>query len=139
MNIILATSDKDIERCFPVLAQLRPHLIAEEFVEKVKWQQREGYQIAYLEEQGNIIAAAGFRIFECLFSGKTFYVDDLITHEKCRSKGYGGRLFDWLIEQAKIHKCDQLHLDSGVQRFAAHRFYLSKRMEIAAHHFSMKL
>jgi len=33
----------------------------------------------------------------------------------------------------------QLHLDSGVQRFSAHRFYLSKRMEISSHHFSLKL
>ena len=31
-----------------------------------------------------------------------------------------------------------LHLDSGVQRFGAHRFYLASRMDIIAHHFSMK-
>jgi hypothetical protein len=38
------------------------------------------------------------------------------------SKGYGGALFDWLVEHAREHDCDQFHLDSGVQRFRAHRF-----------------
>jgi hypothetical protein len=32
-----------------------------------------------------------------------------------------------------------LHLDSGVQRFAAHRFYLARRMDITCHHFALKL
>ncbi|MGZ5001726.1 MAG: GNAT family N-acetyltransferase, partial [Chthoniobacterales bacterium] len=30
-------------------------------------------------------------------------------------------------------------LDSGVQRFDAHRFYLMKRMKISSHHFSLEL
>lgn len=34
---------------------------------------------------------------------------------------------------------DQFHLDSGVQRFGAHRFYLTKRMDISSHHFALRL
>jgi GNAT superfamily N-acetyltransferase len=67
------------------------------------------------------------------------YVDDLVSKEGERSKGYGGQLFDWLVEYARSEGCDQFHLDSGVQRFAAHRFYLTKRMSIEAHHFGLKL
>jgi GNAT superfamily N-acetyltransferase len=66
-------------------------------------------------------------------------VDDLVTRESSRSKGYGQRLFKWLLSEAKSRDCDQLHLDSGVQRFGAHRFYLAGRMDIIAHHFAMKL
>jgi hypothetical protein len=43
------------------------------------------------------------------------------------------------VNEAKARNCDQLHLDSGVQRFGAHRFYLASRMDIIAHHFTMKL
>ncbi|MGZ5023946.1 MAG: GNAT family N-acetyltransferase, partial [Chthoniobacterales bacterium] len=32
-----------------------------------------------------------------------------------------------------------LTLDSGVQRFDAHRFYLMKRMKISSHHFVLDL
>jgi hypothetical protein len=48
-------------------------------------------------------------------------------------------LFDWLVAQAREHGCARLELDSGVQRFRAHRFYLMKRMEISSHHFMLKL
>jgi hypothetical protein len=30
-------------------------------------------------------------------------------------------------------------LDSGVQRFGAHRFYLRRRMDITSHHFALDL
>ena len=51
----------------------------------------------------------------------------------------GGMLFDWLVSHARENRCEVLSLDSGVQRFAAHRFYLAKRMDITCHHFALKL
>jgi GNAT superfamily N-acetyltransferase len=63
----------------------------------------------------------------------------LAVDEAVRSKGYGQELFEWLIEFAKNCDCMQLELDSGVQRFDAHRFYLRQRMSIKSHHFSLTL
>ena len=82
-------------------------------------------------------AVAGYRILELLFSGRTLYVDDLVTRSADRSAGFGGRLFDWLVAEARRKKCRAFTLDSGVQRFDAHRFYLMKRMKIASHHFAL--
>ena len=84
-------------------------------------------------------AVAGYRFLESLFSGKNLYVDDLVTRERDRSKGFGAHLLDWLIEQAREHGCESLELDSGVQRFDAHRFYFSKRMSISSYHFRIKI
>ena len=100
---------------------------------------REGFRLAFLESDGEVRAVAGYRILELLFSGRTLYVDDLVTREDDRSKGFGGQLFDWLVAEARREKCSAFALDSGVQRFNAHRFYLSKRMKIAAHHFTLEL
>ena len=86
-----------------------------------------------------VCAAAGYRFLESLFSGKFLYVDDLVTRESDRSCGFGGQLLDWLIEQAREHGCENLELDSGVQRFDAHRFYFSKRMSISSYHFRIKI
>ncbi len=66
-------------------------------------------------------------------------MDDLVTRAADRSAGFGGQLFDWLVEEARREKCAAFSLDSGVQRFDAHRFYLRKRMQIAAHHFTLAL
>jgi len=139
VRIRLAKQDVEIERCYSVMAQLRPHVAEDEFLTRVKRQAAiAGYQIAYLTD-GEVQAVAGFRISECLAWGKFLYVDDLVSEASQRSKGYGGRLFDWLVNHAKEKRCDQFHLDSAVQRFGAHRLYLYKRMIIEGHHFGLKL
>jgi GNAT superfamily N-acetyltransferase len=138
-RIALAREDDEIKRCYAVMAELRPHVEPGEFLARVKRQAAlAGYQLAYLAD-GEVKAVAGFRISECLAWGKFLYVDDLVAKSDDRSKGFGGALFDWLVKYAKNEGCDQFHLDSGVQRFAAHRFYLNKRMIIEAHHFGLKL
>jgi GNAT superfamily N-acetyltransferase len=141
-NIFLAKDDDQIRSCYAVMAELRPHVQADEFLSRVRRQQElAGYELAGIiaESDGEVKAVAGFRISECLAWGKFLYVDDLVSRSDDRSRGYGGALFDWLVEYARANDCDQFHLDSGVHRFAAHRFYLVKRMSIEAHHFGLKL
>lgn len=139
-RIALAKTSDEIRRCFPVMRELRTHIaIEEEFLDRVARQQKEGYLLAFVESEGEIRAAAGYRFLESLFSGKNLYVDDLVTREQDRSRGYGGELLDWLINEAREHGCETLELDSGVQRFDAHRFYFSKRMSISSYHFRIKI
>jgi GNAT superfamily N-acetyltransferase len=139
MNIELIESPAALRRCYPVMAELRPQLTEPQFIDRVGCQQRDGYRLVALEDEDEIRALAGFRILEMLWCGRMLYVDDLVTHSAQRSRGYGGRLFDWLTDHARASGCAQLHLDSGVQRFAAHRFYLAQRMDIVAHHFALTL
>jgi GNAT superfamily N-acetyltransferase len=137
-TISLAESEEQIRSCYPVMAELRPHVPEQGFVERVRRQQREsGYQLAFVEQSGAVRAVAGFRVAEFLAWGRTLYVDDLVTASAERSRGHGKALFDWLVALAKASGCAQLHLDSGVQRFDAHRFYLRNRMSITSHHFSL--
>ena len=138
--IRIAKTPKEILRCHPVMRELRPlWQNPEQFVERVQRQQKQGYQLAFVESNGEICAVAGYRVMESLFSGRFLYVDDLVTRECDRSRGFGGELLDWLIEQAREHGCENLELDSGVQRFDAHRFYFSKRMSISSYHFRIKI
>ncbi len=138
-RIRLAETREEIARCYPVVAELRPHLEAGPFVEQVVRQQRDGYRLAFLQDEEGVRACAGYRISESLSWGRFLYVDDLVTASTARSRGFGGELLDWLVAQARAAGCAQFHLDSGVQRFGAHRFYLTKRMDIIAHHFALKL
>ena len=140
IKIAVAETAADIGRCYETMNELRPHLRGEdEFIAQVQRQQAEGYRVAFIEESGEIRAVAGYRLTENLFAGRILYVDDLVTREVERSKGYGEKLFDWLVAEARAGKCTALELDSNVQRFGAHRFYLRKRMDIEAHHFRLRL
>ena len=139
-RIAVAKTADDIRKCFPVMRELRAHIIEEDdFVKRVLGQQAQGYQLAFLEAEGSVRAVAGYRLLDSLFSGKNIYVDDLVTLAADRSHGYGGQLIDWLIDQARANRCETLELDSGVQRFDAHRFYFSKRMSISSYHFRIKI
>ena len=139
LRISEATTDAEIARCFPVMSQLRPHLREDGFVARVRLQQAEGYQLAFLEDAGEVVATAGFRFIENLSAGRVLYVDDLVTDGARRSKGYGAILLTWLADRARAAGCAKLDLDSGVQRTAAHRFYHSQGMTTFAHHFRMDL
>jgi GNAT superfamily N-acetyltransferase len=139
MSVIIAKTDADILDCWPVMAQLRPHLKTQEIVSLVRRQFGEGYRIAFIRRKKKVAAVAGFRVQHSLIWGRFCYVDDLVTDEQARSKGLGASLLDWLCEFARSEGCSRLELDSGVQRFAAHRFYLRHRMSISCHHFSLEL
>jgi GNAT superfamily N-acetyltransferase len=138
-KIALAETDDEIARCFEVMHELRPQLDAESFLRRVREQRGEGYSLARLEVEGEVVAVAGYRILHNLVWGKFLYVDDLVTRARDHSKGLGQALFAWLLEEARAAGCQQFELDSGVQRFGAHRFYLGQRMDITCHHFSRKL
>jgi GNAT superfamily N-acetyltransferase len=139
MLIQLAESDAQILECFSTLSQLRPHIKREKFVAQVHRQKQNGYQIAFIKVDDRVIAVAGFFISESFAWGQSLYVSELIVDETMRSQKYGQRIFSWLTEYAKLYNCEQLHLDSSVQRFDAHRFYFQQRMKINCHHFSLDL
>jgi GNAT superfamily N-acetyltransferase len=139
VDVHVAISDAEVVRCFPVMRQLRPHIAEENFLATIRRQQQGGYVLAYVEDAGDVTSVAGFRIIANLVSGTKLYVDDLVTLESHRSRGHGKHLFDWLVARARSEGCQSLELDSGVQRFDAHRFYLTNRMVIASHHFALKL
>lgn len=134
-----ATTDEEIARCCHVMRQLRPHLAEEHFVATVRKQFAGGYRLAYLELDSTVQAVGGFRILQNLASGRVLYVDDLVANSESRSKGHGGRLLHWLLEQARAEGCDTFELDSGVQRAEAHRFYFTNRMTISSFHFRLRL
>ena len=139
MTIHLATTTADIAACYPVMQQLRPHISAEEFLPRIRQQMESGYLLAYLKNGEDVVAVAGFRLGLNLAWGRFLYVDDLVTLAESRSYGYGKGLLAWLHDYAAEHGCAQLHLDSGLQREAAHRFYLREGMTKASYHFSLSL
>lgn len=138
-TIHVADTTEALARCFAVMSELRPHVAKEDFVARVQRQQSEGYRLAFAESDGEVRACAGFRVFDTLAWGRICYVDDLVTRECDRGFGFGSALFDWLVAEARRGGCAEFHLDSGVQRFGAHRFYLHKGMDITCHHFGTKL
>ncbi|MFI2812855.1 MULTISPECIES: GNAT family N-acetyltransferase [Microbulbifer] len=139
MEIRLATSDTDLSAAAELLLQLRPQFSHAALLRQIRAQQEDGYQVAIALVDGIPVAVAGFVINRKLAWGKHIYVDDLVTDQNHRSSGAGKALVSWLKHYGRENNCEQLHLDSGVQRFAAHRFYLREGFDITSHHFATTL
>lgn len=137
--IQVAESDEQIARTFAVMHELRPHLLEAEYVNMVRRMMAEGYQLVFVEEDGQVRAVAGFRRTEMLHRGRSVYIDDLVTMNSHRSRGFGRQLLQWVVELCRAEGIGQLHLDSGVQRAGAHRFYFREGMHITSFHFAMNV
>lgn len=138
-EIRLLKSEQELRSAWPVMVQLRPQYAEDAFVEQAQRQFTTGYHLAACLLDGKVVSLAGYRFVENLHAGFNMYVDDLVTDEAIRGSGTAKALFEWLVSEAKKKGCGQLHLDSGVQRHRAHRFYLDRGMIISSHHFQMLL
>jgi len=98
-DVKLISENLDLDRCAGVMLQLRPHLTHAHFLAITRAAFAEGYQLARLEDAGQIMALAGFHIQHLLVAGgKNLYVDDLVTLEEARSQGYGHALLSWVLD-----------------------------------------
>lgn len=139
MDIRIASTDQEFDACFDVVSALRPHLDRDGFPSLVRrLASIAGFQLAYLDNDG-IQCVAGFRISEWLAGGRYLEIEDLVSREDARSKGHGGRLFDWLVEHARAKGCDHVRLVSRLSRLQAHEFYKRKGMTADAFYFSLPL
>src|SRR5436190_17651998 len=133
---IFEVDHSQVASTWPVMRQLRPHLDLQQYCAAVaRMRQTDGFRLAAASVGGTVGAVAGFRTMEMLYCGRILSVDDLITDETMRSKGLGKALLDWLTREARSLGCGQLHLDSGLQRLDAHRFYERESLEKIGFHF----
>ena len=138
MEIKIASTDH-VDLLIPALTELRPHRSPDEMKKMILQQFDEGFQIVFIGEDEMAYAVAGFRTIHFLFSGKTLYIDDLVTHSMHQKKGYAGMLVEWIKNYARENDYDHLSLDSGFHRKDAHRLYLKHGFDITSLHFGMKI
>jgi ribosomal protein S18 acetylase RimI-like enzyme len=140
VHIALATTDDEIAATFDVMSQLRPHLVRADYVALIRrLTATERFHLVAASDDGTVRAVAGYRYMEMLYCGRMMYIDDLVTDEHARSRGYGKALLDWLRSEAQSGGCTEVQLISRVTREHAHRFYFREGFGIEAFHFRATL
>jgi ribosomal protein S18 acetylase RimI-like enzyme len=141
MPIVLASTDAEIAATFDVMVQLRPHLTRDDYVPLIRrlMVTERFHLLAAIDEEGTVRAVAGYRYMEMLYCGRLMYIDDLVTDERVRSRGYGKALLDRLRREAHDAGCTEVQLISRVTREQAHRFYFREGFGIEAFHFRVAL
>jgi len=114
------TTDEEIAAAFPLMRALRDRLREETFLAEVRRQNVEGYKLIGGFEGGRLVALAGIRRTHTLARGEHLFVDDLVTAEGERGKGFGREILHWLARRAAAEGLSRICLDS---RFTAKGFY----------------
>jgi GNAT superfamily N-acetyltransferase len=140
MIIQNAETDEQIAATFDVMHQLRPHLSRDEYVPMVRGMMAsDGFRLAAVIDDGEVRAVAGYRLMTMLYCGRLLYLDDLVSDERMRSRGYGKALLDWLKDEGRREGCTELQLISRTIREQAHRFYFREGFGIECFQFRTRL
>lgn len=123
-RIFTVTNSSDLERCYPVIKELRPHLSFDEYLSIYEQSHAsDGYEIVAIEENEKILAVMGYRFLSDFVRGKHVYVDDLVSTENARSRGLGAELLTFAEAVAKETGCKSLRLCTGIENERAIKFY----------------
>ena len=135
----LPAGDPRWDQALPVLQQLRTRLGRDDLAAVLGALEGERPHFFGAFEGQSCVGVCGWRLITNTSAGRKLYVDDLVTDDSARSRGIGSALLAHAEEIAVRHGCVLIDLDSGVQRHAAHRFYLRERMDIVAFHFARRI
>jgi GNAT superfamily N-acetyltransferase len=116
----------------------RPKIVGD-YIDYLARMGREGAGVMQLFDDGEVRAIAVWRTYLTTYSGRRFEIDDLVTADGHRSKGYGRTLMAALDAKARALACDAVTLTSATWRTDAHRFYFRERFTIASFFFTRPL
>jgi len=123
-RIFVVQSQSDLERCYPIMKELRPHLGFDDYV--LIYEQAhasDGYEIVAIESKDKILAAMGYRFLSDYVRGKHVYIDDLVSTESSRSEGLGAELLKYAERIAEANGCKSLRLCTGIENERGIQFY----------------
>ena len=97
---------------FPLVAQLRPHLDAEEFLRRVRRQSHSGYELVGAFRDGRLVGVLGMRPVHTLVRGPHLHIDDIVVDERDRKSGGGRALMDYAEADAGARGMNSVFLDA---------------------------
>lgn len=120
MQVRELSSDAEIVAAYPLARELRDRIRDDTFLDEVRRQQREGYRLYGGFEAEKLVCLAGVRRSHTLSRGEHLFVDDLVTAEGARGRGYGAEMMRALAALAAAEGVPRLYLDA---RLTAKGFY----------------
>ncbi len=123
-RIFTVNGKNDLERCYPVMKELRPQLTFEDYLSIYEQSHSaDGYEIVAIENENRIRAVMGYRFLSDFVRGKHVYIDDLVSTESARSQGLGAELLKFAEELARTNGCKSLRLCTGLENEGGMKFY----------------
>ena len=120
LTFAIVVSDEDLEAVYPLMRELRDRIAPETFRAEIRAQQAQGYELVAGFDGGVPVVLAGIRRAHTLSRGAHLFVDDLVTGESVRGRGYGRAMLKHVAALARADGLPRVYLDA---RLTAKGFY----------------
>ena len=124
---------------YPLLQQLYPEVLREEYIERVQQLICQGYHQTGLFDGKRCIGFMGYHIGIHITCGRFLYIDDLVIDNDYRGRALAKKLLKWAEKVANNLEVRTILLDSLIERNVPYELYVREGYDVIAHHFCKKL
>ncbi|MCL6218138.1 GNAT family N-acetyltransferase [Zunongwangia pacifica] len=129
----------EIDLIIPLVQQLTITPIPAEVLKERFTQMFSQHYTCYgIFDDHKIIGVFGLWEMTRHYAGKMYEADHIVIAEEYRGKGVGKRLFAFIDELARKNNAAAVELNTYVENFKSHKFYMSEGYVIRGYHFQKK-
>ena len=131
---------EDFEIVLPFLKKLYKEPPAEEILKaRLLEMFDQNYECFGIYLENDLIGVFGLWFMTRHYAGKSCEADHIYIDDAFQGKGVGKALFEFIHEYAASKGCETMELNSYVENFGSHKFYMNLGYIIRGYHFLKKL
>jgi GNAT superfamily N-acetyltransferase len=129
MGFKTITELDEIKDSYLLLKEIRDNQTLDDFCTMFYFMKDEDYKMIGLYENSELITVSNIKLDFNSAYGKYIYIYDLVTKPEKRSQGYGKKMIKYISSLAISFDCENLVLNSLIDKVEAHRFYKRENFE----------
>ena len=131
---------KDLHKVLPLIMELSEYQTEEQLLkERMMEMFDQNYECFGVYKDEEIIGVFGLWFMTRHYAGKSCEPDHVFILPKYQNRGLGEQVFNFIFEYSKEKGCETSELNSYVQNFKSHKFYMNHGYVIKGYHFLKKL
>jgi hypothetical protein len=131
---------KDLDQIIPFVMELGEYQTDEALLiarfEEMLTQNYECFGVYFKDE---IIGVFGLWFMTRHYAGKSCETDHIYIKSEYQNRGFGKEIFEFIFRYSREKGCEASELNSYVQNFRSHKFYMNHGFIIKGYHFLKKL
>lgn len=130
----------DVDQILPLVMELSENQ-TEETVLRSRFLEMfdQNYECFGVYSNRELIGVFGLWFMTRHYAGKSCEPDHVFIKPQFQNKGIGRRIFEFIFNYAREKGCETSELNSYVQNFKSHKFYMNHGYVIKGYHFLKKL
>ncbi|WP_373056578.1 GNAT family N-acetyltransferase [Zunongwangia sp. H14] len=131
---------EDIDSIIPFIQKLSQEEIHEQLLkQRFREMLDQNYECFGIYVNEKMIGIFGLWFMTRYYAGRSCEPDHIFILEEYQNKGIGKQLLDFIHNYARQKNCETAELNSYVQNYRSHKFYMNEGYVIKGYHFLKKL